>query len=169
MRANARMIAGLLTGAVVAAGLAAAAFAEGYTVDTAVVAIGGAPKTVLTDPKGMTLYYFSADTPTKSACSGGCSSLWPALLSTAMPTSEDRLPGKLAVVRTANGAQVAYNGHLLYTYSRDTAKGDINGQGFAGKWWVATVDLKPAAAATPSGGYGQSGGGGEGGGMNGGY
>ena len=167
MRGNARVIAGLLTGAIVAAGLAAAAFAEGYTVDTAMVTIGGVPKTVLTDPKGMTLYYFSADTPTKSACTGGCSSMWPALLSTAMPTSEDQLPGKLTVVRTANGAQVAYNGHLLYTYAGDAAKGDTHGQGFAGKWWVATVDLKPAAAAS-SGGYGGDGGGGGNGG-NGGY
>jgi len=168
MRANARVIAGVLTGAVVAVGMAAAAFADGYTVETAMVTVGNASKSILTNPQGRTLYYSSADTPTRSACSGGCSSLWSALLSTSMPTSEERLPGKLAVVRTANGPQVAYNGHLLYTYSGDTAQGDIKGQGMAGKWWVATVDLKPAAMS--SSGYGQTGGGGEGGGgMNGGY
>jgi hypothetical protein len=54
------------------------------------------------------------------------------------------------VVKTANGSQVSYNGHLLYTYSLDTAPHQDNGQGIAGKWWVAAVDLKPAAMSMPA-------------------
>ena len=170
MRTSKRAAAVLLTGALAVVGLAAAGFADGYTVDTAMVTIGGAQKKVLTDAKGMTLYYFAADTPTQSACTGGCASSWPAVVSTTAPTSEEQLPGKLSTVRTANGAQVAYNGHLLYRYAADTAPGQANGQGIAGKWWVASLDLKPLAATpnVPSGGYGGYGGGGGGGGMGGG-
>jgi hypothetical protein len=67
------------------------------------------------------------------------------------PTSSPALPGKLAVVDGANGKQVAYNGHPLYTYSKDGDSGDAYGQGVAGKWFVATPDLATASAsASPS-------------------
>ncbi|HLJ59548.1 MAG TPA: hypothetical protein VKZ50_07440 [bacterium] len=168
MRTSVRATAVLLAGALAVVGLAAAGFAAGYTVDTAMVTVGGAQKKVLTDANGMTLYYFSADTPTQSACTGGCAASWPAVVSTAAPTSETQLPGKLSLAHTANGSQVAYNGHLLYRYAADTAPGQANGQGIAGKWWVAGLDLKPLAVtpSVPSGGYGGYGGGG--GGMGGG-
>ncbi len=52
------------------------------------------------------------------------------------------LAGKLSVVTDANGQQVEYNGHLLYTYSGDAAPGQTNGEGLFGKWFVATLDLK---------------------------
>jgi hypothetical protein len=50
----------------------------------------------------------------------------------------------------ANGKQVAYNGHPLYTYSKDSDSGDAYGQGIGGKWFVATPDLAVAAAASAS-------------------
>jgi hypothetical protein len=53
-------------------------------------------------------------------------------------------------VKTANGSQVAYNGHLLYHYAADTAVGQTNGQGMGGKWWVASVDLKAAGMSSTS-------------------
>ena len=115
-----------------------------YTVGSGMVTVAGKQMKVLTGAKDMTLYYLASDTP-QSACTGGCASTWPPLLSTTVPTSEDPLPGKLSLVKTANGSQVAYNGHLLYYYSGDTAVGQANGQGTAGKWWVAAVDLKAAS------------------------
>ena len=121
-----------------------------YTVGTGMVTIAGKQMKVLTDAKDMTLYYLASDTPTQSGCSGGCSSTWPALLSTTAPTSEDPLPGKLSLVKTANGSQVAYNGHLLYRYAADTAVGQANGQGMGGKWWVASVDLKATSSGAPA-------------------
>jgi predicted lipoprotein with Yx(FWY)xxD motif len=144
-----------------AMGVAAWAYAGDYTIGTASVTVKGAPVRVLTDVKGMTLYYNSSDTMTASSCTGACAKIWPALLSSAAPTAEGTLPGKLAIAKTANGSQVAYNGHLLYTYSGDTAPHQANGHGIGGVWWVAAVDVKPAAAApgspakpAKSGGYG---------------
>ena len=48
----------------------------------------------------------------------------------------------------ANGKQVLYNGHPLYTYSKDGDSGDAYGQGVGGKWFVATPNLPTAAAAS---------------------
>jgi hypothetical protein len=58
----------------------------------------------------------------------------------------------------ANGSQVAYNGHPLYTYSGDSAPGQANGEGFGNIWFVAPTTLPatttPSAGATPTtGGY----------------
>ena len=125
---------------------------------TASVTVNGKAATVLTNAQGMTLYYFTADTTTKAACTGACAGVWPPLLftGTGSPTSATTLPGALTVVANANGQQVEYNGHQLYTYSGDTAPGQTNGEGFKGKWFVATSTLSGQSApqATPtSNGY----------------
>ena len=113
-------------------------------VQTATATVKGQSKTILTNAKGMTLYYFTPDTATTSACTSACAQAWPPLLFTGSgaPTSASSLPGQLTAVTTANGNQVEYNGHLLYTYSGDTAAGQTNGEGLLGKWFVATTDLK---------------------------
>jgi predicted lipoprotein with Yx(FWY)xxD motif len=161
MRRVTRLFAGSAVLVLLAAAIGVAAYGAAYTVDTAKIMVKGASTRVLTDAKGMTLYYVATDTPTSSSCTGGCAKIWPPLLSTSAPSTEEALPGKLAVVKTANGSQVSYNGHLLYTYSGDTAPKQANGQGVAGKWWVASVNVKPAAASgtTPpkKTGYGDGG------------
>jgi predicted lipoprotein with Yx(FWY)xxD motif len=107
--------------------------------------------TVLKNTKGLTLYYFTADTATKVACTAGCATNWPPLLATSgTPTSNPVLPGQLTVLSGANGNQVLYNGHPLYTYSKDGDAGNALGQGVGGKWFVATPDLAAMAASTPS-------------------
>jgi predicted lipoprotein with Yx(FWY)xxD motif len=125
---------------------------------TASVTVNGKSATILTNAQGMTLYYFTADTTTNAACTGACAGVWPPLLfaGTGSPTSATTLPGTLTVVANANGQQVEYNGHQLYTYSGDTAPGQTNGEGFKGKWFVATSTLSGLSApqATPtSNGY----------------
>jgi predicted lipoprotein with Yx(FWY)xxD motif len=152
-------VAGLV---LLAAAIGPAAFGAANTVDTAAIMVKGVSTKVLTDAKGMTLYYVTSDTPAASSCTESCAKIWPPLLSTAAPAAGEPLPGKLALVKTANGSQVSYNGHLLYVYSGDSAPHQANGQGIAGKWWVAKVDLKPAAAGgsgqpKPSSGYGNGG------------
>jgi predicted lipoprotein with Yx(FWY)xxD motif len=147
-RAGAFAALGVVLAAAGAAGLTA--YGAGYAVDTAAIMVEGVSMRVLTDGEGKTLYYVATDTPARSTCTGSCATVWPPLLSDSAPAAEEPLPGKLAVVKTANGSQVSYNGHLLYTYSLDTAPRQDNGQGIAGKWWVATVDLKPAAMGMPA-------------------
>jgi predicted lipoprotein with Yx(FWY)xxD motif len=112
-------------------------------IHTATATVKGTSKTILTNAQGMTLYYFTPDTPTTSMCTTGCSEIWPALLVTgsSAPTSSAALPGTLAVHTNANGNQVEYNGHFLYTFSGDSAPGQTNGEGIRGKWFVATPDL----------------------------
>ena len=175
MHRSTHPLAVLFVSAMICAGLAAAGYSDtADTVGTAIIKLGDAQTPVLTDTKRMTLYYFMLDTTTRSACARDCARMWPPLLSTSAATTGEKLPGKLAVVPTSNGPQVAYNGHLLYTYSGDDAAGQANGQCIGGKWWAATIDLKPAFVSipAPSGGEGRGeseGGKDGGGGMGGGY
>ncbi len=122
-------------------------------VKIATVSLNGQSTAILTDSQGKTLYYFTADTPTQSACTGGCASTWPPLLfqGSGSPQSASPLPGKLSVVKDAHGQQVAYNGHLLYTYAGDTAPGQTQGNGIGGRWFVATPSLSELATPTPGG------------------
>jgi predicted lipoprotein with Yx(FWY)xxD motif len=121
--------------------------------------VNGQSVTILTNAQGMTLYYFKPDTATTSACTGSCAGFWPPLVftSSGAPGSASALPGTLNVVTDANGKQVEYNGHLLYTYSGDKAPGQTNGEGIKGNWFVATTTLSVLGGpqATPtSNGYG---------------
>jgi predicted lipoprotein with Yx(FWY)xxD motif len=119
-------------------------------IHTASMKVGDKTVTVLKNANGLTLYYFTPDTASKIACTGGCASNWPPLLDTSgSPTSNPALPGQLTVLNGANGAQVLYNGHPLYTYNKDKDAGDAYGQGIGGKWFVATPDLAAAVASTP--------------------
>ncbi len=113
-------------------------------IKTATAMVSGKSETVLTNAQGKTLYYFTPDTTTTSACTGSCAQNWPPLLSTGSgtPTSATTLPGKLSAQTTANGNQVEYNGHLLYTFAGDSGPGQTNGEGLFGKWFVATSNLK---------------------------
>ena len=113
------------------------------TVKTAQATVSGKSVTILTDAQGKTLYYFAPDTATKAACTGACAKAWPPLISTGSGTTlgDVSLPGALSVVHDANGNQVEYNGHLLYTFSGDTSAGQANGEGLLGKWFVCTPGI----------------------------
>ena len=128
-------------------------------IKTATMTVQGKSITALVNSQGLTLYYRTSDTPS-SVCSGSCASAWPPLISTSTPSAASTLPGTLSLLTDANGSQVTYNGHPLYTYSGDTAPGQLNGEGIAGVWFVAPTNL---AAATPGstptpGGYYKKGG-----------
>jgi predicted lipoprotein with Yx(FWY)xxD motif len=83
----------------------------------------------LIGPEGKTLYVFTKDSGTTSACtSDACAKAWPALTSKDMPTVGDAM--NAAMVSTAKGQvadQVTYYGHLLYYFAGDSAPGDTNG------------------------------------------
>ena len=125
----------------------AASAASGIALEEGTATVMNAQEKVLTSPDGFTLYYLTVDTTTAPKCSGACLTQWPPLLTKGSPTSMVPLSGTLTVAMNANGDQVAYNGHLLYTFAGDKAKGDAKGEGtqaFGGVWKVATPSLTTA-------------------------
>ena len=103
---------------------------------------------VLVDSQGMTLYMFTPDTATTSACYGGCAALWPPLLLTGKLRAAIGLQTPLlgTLQRTDGSLQVTYNGHPLYYFAKDAKAGDTNGQGLFGKWWVLSGTGTPIGA-----------------------
>jgi len=101
--------------------------------------IGG--QTVLTDAKGLTLYWFAPDTPGKSACYGDCASYWPPVLGN--PSAGPGVTGRLGTItRNGGGLQATYDGHPLYTYVGDSAPGQDSGNNLnlnGGLWHIVPV------------------------------
>jgi predicted lipoprotein with Yx(FWY)xxD motif len=108
--------------------------------------------TVLTNAKGLTLYWFAPDTATKSNCNGSCAHYWPPVKGPA--TAGSGVTGTLATIKRADGSvQATWNGHPLYTYISDTAPGQAKGNGLnlsGGVWHEVTISGAAASAATHS-------------------
>jgi len=159
MRHPKLIIAGIGLAAVAAAGgvTAAAAAAGGpsasnstaghaataATVRTASATVAGKTETILVNSGGLPLYFYRPDTAARSFVTGGVAALWPPLTSAA-PTAAGA-SGTLTVVNDAHGHQVAYNGHLLYTFVSDHA-GQVTGQGIQ-NFFVATPGLTTVASS----------------------
>jgi len=114
------------------------------TVRTIQATVAGKTETILVNSQGLPLYYYLNDTATTSNVTGGLASLWPPLTS-GSPAAAG-LTGKLAAVMDTHGDQVAYNGHLLYTFADDHAD-QVTGQGVQG-FFVATPGLTPTAGTS---------------------
>jgi predicted lipoprotein with Yx(FWY)xxD motif len=117
------------------------------TVRTVQATVAGKTETVLVNSQGLPLYYYLNDTAAKSAVTGGLAALWPPLTS-ASPAATG-LTGQLTAVMDIHGDQVAYNGHLLYTFADDHA-GQVTGQGVQG-FFIATPGLTPITGNTTAG------------------
>jgi predicted lipoprotein with Yx(FWY)xxD motif len=102
---------------------------------------------ILVDSRGRTLYMFTPDTATTSACYADCAANWPPLLANGDLTAAAGLQASLlgTIQRTDGATQVTYNGHPLYSFGGDTKPGDTNGQGYLSKWYALS------AAGTPIG------------------
>lgn len=112
------------------------------TVNTRQVNINGKMVMVLTTSQGMVLYYRMSDPAPNSGCTGACAKEWPPFLSHGMTiNSSAMLPKKLTVHTTANGDQIEYDGHPLYTYAGDMAAGQFNGRGMGNVWYLVGVAL----------------------------
>lgn len=99
--------------------------------------------TVLATSSGLTVYELVGATPSHSACTGSCLSIWPAV--------------------KVNGQQVVVNGHPLYRFAGDSSAGQTHGQGLKdqwGKWWALDKAGNPITSGTgsPSTSSGNSGG-----------
>jgi predicted lipoprotein with Yx(FWY)xxD motif len=103
---------------------------------------------MLVDGSGRTLYLWKADTSMMSTCSGACAQAWPPVT-----TGASVRPGKgvepklLGIAKRSDGTQqITYAGHPLYTFSGDSAAGQLNGQGsdaFGAAWQA----VAPSGAA----------------------
>ena len=110
--------------ALASAGGAPASAAAGAGVTLKTTTIRGI--TVLTNAKGLTLYWFASDSPAASSCTGSCAAYWPPVAGT--PKAGPGITGKLGTIRRpGGGAQATYDGHPLYTYAGDSAPGQANG------------------------------------------
>jgi predicted lipoprotein with Yx(FWY)xxD motif len=100
--------------------------------------------TVLTDGTGYTLYWFTQDTATSSACNNVCQNNWPPVTGRPKLAAGVSLPGKLgAFIRVGGATQATYDGHPLYTYAGDFEPGDAEGNGlheYGGFWYAITVN-----------------------------
>ena len=86
--------------------------------------VGGV--TLLTNARGLTLYWFAPDTSTKSACYGSCAAYWPPVTGT--PSAGPGVTGTLGTISRTDGTkQATYDGHPLYTYIGDDAPGQASG------------------------------------------
>jgi predicted lipoprotein with Yx(FWY)xxD motif len=103
---------------------------------------------ILVDARGMTLYLFTKDSEGKSVCEAACASLWPPLMANGTATAGKGVDGaKLSTITRPDGSsQVAYGGRPLYFYAKDTAAGQVTGQGVGGVWFAVRPDGSPASA-----------------------
>ncbi len=120
-------------------------------------------RVVLTDAAGFVVYWYAPDTPTSSACSGGCATVWPPLMGAPNFASGVALTGKLGTIKRADGqVQATYDGHPLYLYKPDTTPTMATGNAVGGIWWLMTATGKKITAkvTSTSGSSGSSSGGG---------
>ncbi len=108
---------------------------------------------VLTDAKGMTLYFFATDIPGsgQSTCSGQCAAIWPITYSDTIRVSSPLAAADFSTFPRADGTkQNSYKGWPLYYYQSDTKPGDIRGEGVNKVWFVAKPDYTLMIASQPA-------------------
>jgi predicted lipoprotein with Yx(FWY)xxD motif len=95
---------------------------------------------ILVNPAGKTLYLYVPDgSSTTSTVPAAIKANWPPTTAPAgtIGVGAGVSLAKVAVHKQSDGVrQVAYNGHLLYTFIGDTKPGDVTGQGLGGVWYA---------------------------------
>jgi predicted lipoprotein with Yx(FWY)xxD motif len=128
-----------------------AASSSGPSVSTATTSLGR----IVVNSRGRTLYLFSKDKNDKSACAGTCAKFWLPLIATGAPRASAGVRASLlGTTRRADGRmQVTYSRHPLYTFVKDTKKGQTHGEGvtaFGGQWnAVSPAGAKVTSHAKP--------------------
>lgn len=135
------VVAFALLGVDVAVGQGGSAQPSGSTAGQALdtTTIGGVQ--VLTNAKGLTLYWFAPDTSSASKCSGSCAQYWPPVFGKA--TAGSGVTGTLGTISRPDGTtQATYDGHPLYTYIGDSSRGQDSGNNLdlnGGLWHIVPV------------------------------
>jgi len=98
---------------------------------------------ILTDANGRSLYFFANDPNVSSNCNSadGCIIQWPAYYA-GNETPPTGIPqDQIGTITRADGQkQSTFKKWPLYYYAGDKVKGDVNGDNFAGIWFVAKPD-----------------------------
>ncbi|MGP2441494.1 SCO0930 family lipoprotein [Streptomyces sp. JW3] len=103
---------------------------------------------LVTDGAGRTLYRFDADTakPPKTTCEADCATAWPPVAADDAIAGEGIDESLLGEVTRADGTkQLTIGGWPAYRYAKDTAAGDVKGQGVNDKWFALAADGTKAA------------------------
>lgn len=103
---------------------------------------------VITSKNGHTLYALDPN-QMASACTAGCSTTWPPLLTKGAPTAGgDAMSSLLGTVKRPGGdTQVTYMGRPVYNYSGDKNASKANGEGLIGPYvstYTYWYDITPA-------------------------
>jgi predicted lipoprotein with Yx(FWY)xxD motif len=141
--------------------------ADSVAIKVAIKTVKTSKGTVLADSDGRTLYWFAKDTMSKSNCNGSCATYWPPVIGTPAAAAGTVLPHGFGTIKRADGqTQATYDGHPLYTYTGDTAAGQVSGNGLnvsGGLWWAVTpsgtaLRKSPAPTSSSSSSSGSGGG-----------
>jgi predicted lipoprotein with Yx(FWY)xxD motif len=113
---------------------------------------------ILVDGRGMTLYTYGHDKRNASVCTDVCARVWPPATVAGAPTAGAGVSGARLkrIERSDHRSQLVYGGHPLYTFSEDTRRGQMGGEGFLGVWFAispAGRAVKRPGSAAPSAGY----------------
>ncbi|MEH7504105.1 hypothetical protein V7152_19175 [Neobacillus drentensis] len=94
------------------------------------------------DSKGMALYYFTKDKSEKSNCSGECLKNWPPFTveEFEVPSGFDKADFGTITRKDIGEKQVTYKGYPLYYFINDKVKGEVNGQGVKGVWYIVNTE-----------------------------
>ncbi|MTD16394.1 hypothetical protein GIS00_20855 [Nakamurella sp. YIM 132087] len=106
---------------------------------------------VVVDGTGMTAYIFTKDTAGSgsSSCAGDCATAWPAIHADSATPEVDGVTGTVGTITGTDGElQVTLDGLPLYTFAKDAAPGDVNGQGVNGVWFVVGADGAPVGMSS---------------------
>ena len=114
--------------------LLAACAASSLTADEAGRTHDSVLGAVLAGSDGMTLYTYDKDIPGVSRCAGLCAVAWPPVTGASADSAKD---GFTVITRPDGSLQWAYRDQPLYSYIRDSAPGDVAGDGVDGVWHVA--------------------------------
>jgi predicted lipoprotein with Yx(FWY)xxD motif len=98
---------------------------------------------VLVNSRGLTLYRYTRDRKGVTRCYGACAATWPPLLvaTKAKPTAGTGATARLlgTIARKGGTRQVTYAGFPLYRFAGDRKRGEMNGEGYGGIWYVVNA------------------------------
>jgi predicted lipoprotein with Yx(FWY)xxD motif len=94
----------------------------------------------LVDADGLTLYGFTQDSATTSACTGSCAENWPPVSGDATVSSALDASLVSTITRDDGTTQLVFGDWPLYRFAGDAGPGDVNGQGINDVWYVIGPD-----------------------------